>query len=351
MNTLTKLFGVVLLGAFQLIICQYVHAQDLKQAGGYMNFISHEYRGIMENYMSYTSAVAHGKSARKVDNKRQALLKSVKEVTQKVSSMPAFEGDKSLRDSTVTFLKITYHILTDDYGKIIDLEEIAEQSYDAMEAYYLAQDAAGEKLEEAHQRLKETEKKFAEAHNVNLITNDDELSKKLEIASKVNKYHRTIYLIFFKSYKQEAYLLEAINNKNINSIEQNKNTLASFAQEGLDKLAKQSAYNGDNSLIAACKQLLEFHKAACKDKINIMTNYYLKEENFNKIKKAFDTKKESERTQADVDEYNKAVNELNKAVEEFNSTNIALNDSRNKIIDNWNKTSQSFLNKHTPKHK
>ena len=66
-----------------------------------------------------------------------------------IAKMPDFEGDKSLRDSTVSYLSLCYNVLNEDYSKILDLEEIAEQSFDLMEAYLLAQQKAGEKLDEA----------------------------------------------------------------------------------------------------------------------------------------------------------------------------------------------------------
>ena len=66
---------------------------------------------------------------------------------------------------------------------------------------------------------------------------------------------------------------------------------------------------------------------------------------------AFDAKRERDRTQADVDQYNKAADEMNKASAEFNATNKQLFESRNKQIENWNKASQTFLDKHTPQYK
>jgi hypothetical protein len=116
-----------------------LQAQNVANAGSYMSYIGEQQREIMKDFMSYTSAVAHGKSARKVENRRQELLKTMTDSRRKITGMAAYQGDKSLRDSTAKFLLISYHVLNDDYGKIMNLEEVAEQSYDAMEAYLLAQ--------------------------------------------------------------------------------------------------------------------------------------------------------------------------------------------------------------------
>jgi hypothetical protein len=45
-----------------------------------------------------------------------------------------WKGDRSFRDTTVAYLKLLYIVFNEDYGKIVNMEEIAEQSYDAMEA-------------------------------------------------------------------------------------------------------------------------------------------------------------------------------------------------------------------------
>lgn len=325
-------------------------AQTLDSPGAYISFMGEQYKEIQKDMLSYTSAVGHGKSARKVENKRKELLQTNKSARKKIAALAPYAGDKSLRDSAVSFLDMSYHVLNDDYGKIVNLEEVAEQSYDAMEAYMLAQDLASDKLKQAGEMLSLTEKSFAATHNVTLIEGDDEVSKKMRVASAVNDYHRTIYLIFFKSYKQEAYLMDAIAKKDINGIEQNKNSLMTFAQEGISKLDTIKAYNGDKSLIASCKQMLEFYKSEC-GKIPSITNYYLKEESFQKVKKAFDAKSESDRKQADVDQYNKAISEINQGVNEYNATNTALNNGRKSNIDNWNKTAANFLDKYTPKYK
>jgi len=320
-------------------------------AGSYMGYISSQHREITKDFLSYASAVGHGKSARKIENRRKELIKTVNEARQKIGSMPGYSGDKSLRDSTARYYLITYHILNEDYGKIVNLEEVAEQSYDAMEAYLLAQDIANKKIDQASERLQATEKTFASKHSIKLMETKDELSVKAEKAGKVNDYHRVIYLIFFKSYKQEAYLMDAFQKKDINAIEQNKNTLLKYSQEGIEKLKATPALFGDNSLEAGCRQALEFYIQECKTQIPVMTNFYIKEENFQKIKKAFDAKREKERTKEDIAQFNQAVNDLNKAVNEYNAVNTQVNNARKKALNGWSKASERFMDQHTPKYR
>jgi hypothetical protein len=347
-TTKTKLLAFFLV--FYCLSSRLISAQDLKVPVNYLNHLSTQNMEITKDYMSYSSAVAHGKSARKVENRRKEMITSTKTAISNISKMPPFEGDKSLRDSVVAFLKLSYNVLNEDYAKILDMEEVAEQSYDGMEAYLLAQDLANEKMNSASKRLGELEKSFAQSHHINIIESEDKLSKKVEKTNEVNVYYRPIYLIFFKSYKQEMYLLEALKKKDFNEIEQNKNTLKQFSEEGLEKLKEIKAYDGDHSLKMACQQALSFYKMESESKMSTITDFLLKEENFQKIKKAFDSKKQSERTKEDVDAYNKAVNDMNNGINEYNKANTFLNDNRDKAISGWNKGSQGFLDKHVPKY-
>lgn len=341
----------VFLVAFALLLAASASAQQkFSSAGEYMNYISDQYREITKDYWSYAAAVGHGKSARKVENRRQALIKTVQETQKKITALPAWENDKSLRDSTKTFLQKSYYVLTEDYGKIINLEDVAEQSYDGMEAYLLAQDLANKKLDEALESLNTTQRAFAAAHNVTMGEgNDDELSKKVKESSKVNDYYKMAYLIFFKSFKQEAYMLDAISSKNVNGIEQNKGTLLKYSNEAIAKLDTMKAFQGDHTLITACRQMQDFYKKECNEKGSVYTNYFLKAENFDKTKKAIEA--QTTRSKEDVDKYNASVNDMNKATNDFNTTNNELFQNRKTLLDNWNKAAQTFLDKHTPKYR
>ena len=107
-----------------------------------------------------------------------------------------------------------------------------------------------EKLADAHVRLKEAQKQFAAKNNINLIQSESESDRENKIVNDVMD-HSMKCILFFKCYKQEGYLVDAINKKNLVSIEQSLNSLRKFAEEGTDKLKKLTGYEGDNSLIAA----------------------------------------------------------------------------------------------------
>ena len=300
-----------------------------QNAGEYMNVFSTEYSKIQQDMWDYTSSVSHGKSARKVEKRRMELIQTSNTALNKAKSQKGFNGSTQYKDSVVEYLKIVNLVLKEDYAKIVDMEEIAENSYDLMEAYMTARELASDKLVEASKMVSREQKRFAEANNVTLIESESALDDKMEVAGKVYDHYNEVYLIFFKSYKQEAYLIDAISKNDINAVEQNR----------------------DRSLVLATNDLLKFYITEAEKETPKIADFILKSENFNQIKAAFEKKSEKSRTQADVDGYNKAVNEMNAAVNVYNATNESLNKSRSKNIDNWNKTAQAFTDKHVPKGK
>ncbi len=320
------------------------NAQVFENAGQYIDYINKANDALTQKYVSYLSGVSHGKSARKVEKRRQELLTAISNTRFDIMGMPPYKGDRTLKDTTVAYLKILNSVFNEDYSKIVNMEEIAEQSYDAMEAYMLAQEKANEKLQQASEKQNEVQKKFAQKNNVNLVDGESVAGAKMKVASAVMKSYDQVYLLFFKSYKQEAYLMEAINQKKINAIEQNLSSLENFSEQGLEKLKSVDGYMNDGSLIIACRNLLNFYKDEAKQGA-AFTDFFLKEENFNKQKKKFDA---SRRTKEDADAYNKAVNEMNDASKSFNDVNNQLNKQRTKLLNDWNNAVKKYMDTYMP---
>lgn len=323
-------------------------AQDYDNPAEYLGAISKQRENVSKKFMAYVSASAHKKREKKVEALRSKLLDEVQEARMNISGLPSFKGEKGYRDSTVNFLKLYYNVLNEDYSKIINMEEIAEQSYDAMEAYMMAQEMVNKKLEEGNEKMRLATEAFAAKNNITLTKDNSELGEKMKQVHEVNKYHTVLYLIFFKAYKQETYLMEAISKNNITGIEQNKNSLLKYAQEGLEKMKSIQAFQGDNSLLGACKTVMNFYVKEV-DKMAAISDFYLIKERFETIKKEFE--KKSSPTQAEVDAYNKSVKDINAASNAFNNTTQSLNSERSNVLKEWNNTVNSFFDEHTPTYK
>lgn len=336
------------LSFFLLFNARPVQAQDFTNAGEYMSYLGKQQEDISKKFMSYASASAHGKKARKVENLRNKLLNEVQDAKMNVSGMPSFKGDKSYRDTTVSFLKIYYNVLNEDYSKIINLEDVAEQSYDEMEAYILLKELVDKKLEDENERMKTAQQKFAAQNNITLLEDKSDLGNMMKEVGDMNEYYNVLYLIFFKPYVQEKNLMADVEKGNITGLEQDKNSLQKYAKEGLDKLPSLKGYKGDNNLLTACRNILNFYLTEA-DKMKTTSDYFLTVERFNGIKK--DYEKKSDPTKQDVGTYNDAVKEVNKITKEYNTNNNNLNKMRNDALKDWNDAVNSFFDEHTPRYK
>jgi hypothetical protein len=210
----------------------------------------------------------------------------------------------------------------------------------------LAQEKANEKLVAAGKRLDSATNAFAKNNNVNLVRKESENDQKMKTVNNVYHYYNRLYLVFFKSNKQELYVMDAIQHNDLNGIEQNKNSLARYAAEGLAILDTVKAFEADRTLINATRKVLEFYKSECETGIPAMSDFILKSENFEKLKKDFEAK--GDHSKEEVDAYNKAVNELNKGAEAFNKTGQSLNEKRNRLVQDYEETMNAFLSGHIP---
>lgn len=342
----TILFITALIAIFLMNPAKAI-AQPFDHAGQYIEYIGKANEKLTAIYLSYISAVAHNKSARKQEKRRNEVVNAIIDTKVDIMALSPWKGDKTYKDTTIAYLKILNSVFNEDYAKIVNMEEIAEQSYDAMEAYMLAQEKASEKLNEAAEGQHKKTKEFAKKYDVKLVEGESEISIKSKIASQVMKHNNEVYLVFFKPYKQEIYLLEALGKKNLNAIEQNINSLEKFASDGLQKLKTIKPYSNDPILIDACRQALNFYKSEAIQSKK-MTDFILKSEAFEKKRKAFESLRPKDRTQKEIDDFNKAVNDINAAGKEYNNLNNQLNKERTEIINNWNKKSNNYNDQYTP---
>jgi hypothetical protein len=338
-----KLFTLCLL----FVSSTFAFGQDQTNPGEYMQYFSIENRQIQQDMWDYTRTISHGKSARKVEKTRMTLIETSNKALQKAKQAKGYKGDDTYKESVVNYFNVVNLVLREDYAKLVDMEDVAEQSYDLMEAYMLARELASEKQNEAANKLQAAQKAFANANNINLIEQDDALSKNMEIAGNVYEHYNAVYLIFFKSFKQEVYLLDAIGRSDVSSFEQNRETLLATIEEGKTKLKALTLYSNDPTMVEATKNLFDFYTKEVKES-SVVLDFFMKQENFNKVKAAFEQKKEKDRTQADVNQYNAAVNDMNTASTTYNAWNERMNKDRARYIDAWNKTSENFTAKHIP---
>jgi hypothetical protein len=303
---------------------------------------------LNNKYLAYMSEVAHGKKVKKAEKKHQAYMTQIDNAKYALSDIPYYKGDKSLHEGTKKYLNLINNIQKENFGKVVNMEEIAEQSYDAMEAYILFKKKINEKMDEAEAELSKVTEEYAARNNITLVEGPKtERGEKMKKVGEVNDYYDNIYLIFFKASIHDDQLVEAMDAGNLTAVEQIKGSLEKYALEGIGKLDTTKAYKGDGSLKNTCKRSMDFFKKEA-GMLESFTDYLLKKEDFEAIKKNFERSAKAKNDKVEIDKYNKAVAEINKARDKYNQSLQTMNKLRADVYKDWNETVKRFMDTHIP---
>lgn len=322
-------------------------AQTFDNALEYLEFVSEQQEGITKKMWKYTKSIAHSKSDRNIENKRKSLLKTLDKAIDKIQKASGYDGNE-FKNQLLKRLQFSKNMLNDDYAKIIDMKAVAEQSYDAMEAYMLAQEMADKKMEEIQAEYEANYYAFANKHKINIVENESDLSKNMTISNEVFGHYKKMYLIYFKVYINEVYLIDALNNGDANAIQQNANALSESAKEGLEILNTVEHYKNDKSIATATKKAFEFFIDEADNKMPQIVDFLILNEDLQKTQNALEKTPQKKRTKEQIDGYNNMVNDFNKKVKVYNKLNNDLNTKRQTVINNLNNANQNFLSKHIP---
>ncbi|VXB73228.1 conserved exported hypothetical protein [Flavobacterium sp. 9AF] len=324
-------------------------SQNIATPIDYLSYISKEQQNIAKNMWKYTKSVAHSKSARKIDATRKSLLNSIQLAKKNISGLKeGYKSDIEYRDVVINYLIFSENMISQDYSKIIDMQEVAEQSYDFMEAFIMTKDLVNQKMAEEYEKVDVAQKSFALKYNIILNDSESDIAKKMKISNEVFQYQNETYLIFFKCNITDALLLASVQKKDIAAIQQNSSTLSSYVDEGLEKLKTMNSYNNDASLKNITIKTLEMYKKTNEEYVPNVIDFYMFNTKFHETKTALESKSAKERTKEEVDNFNKMVNDVNKKINDFNNLNVQIINQKNKTIAEWNATSEKFISKHVP---
>lgn len=321
-------------------------SQTFSNPVDYLNFLNKESLSVSKDMWEYTRSIARTKGAKKIEARRKEVLLQISASRKTVQAKTPYKGSNALKDAFTSYLKLNYDILNDDYSKIVDMEAVAEQSYDAMEAYMLIQAQVNEKMKQSGDDLHKAIEAYANEHNITLTEDNSRLSQKLERANKAFDYYQPIYLIFFKAYVQEATFLAALNTKDLAGAEQARTAMIAAAEEGISKLQTMGNYDDDMSIRMACIDILNFLINEGKADLPKLLEFTTTQENFNKMTESMSKKKKSDITKEENEKYNALVKDYNAGVKTFNALITKTNNERSKNLNIWNNKVSDFLAKH-----
>lgn len=216
-----------------------------------------------------------------------------------------------------------------------------------MDKYLKAKKEANDKLAVAQDDVQKELELFCLAHKIKLIEEQTEISKKLALANEVYQYYNNIYMLFFKANILEVKIIELIEKKEYLAVIKETDNLKNLVEDGLVTLKNYPHFKTDVSLINATKNAFVFYVEETEKEFPFIYTFLKEMEDFEKFSSEMNAK--TDRTQEDVDLYNKKVNEINVKTQEFNRKINYMGEKRAQFINQWNLTSNAFIERHVPK--
>ena len=240
------------------------HAQEddfnLKNPADYNNFIMKEMAASVQKNFEYISFNVHSEEYELMESKRKEVADQIILSKEKISSMPSLDGDTRLRDEAVEALNEYQLAFELDYKNIIGLKRKSKDSYEAMEAYWKAEDKAEEKVNKATTRLRKAQHVYASKNNMKVVDKDDALEQKMAKITAVNTYWREIYLQFFKVSKEYDLLWDLLSKEKPEPIEHQRKQVMKKVEEVLPLVKAKASFNGDIEFRDQTVDLLEYYQ-------------------------------------------------------------------------------------------
>lgn len=312
------LFFLVLLPSFAL-------AQDVEfnfnNPSDYNNFIMKEVITTVQKNFEYISLTIHSEDYDQLEKKRKEVVDGIAAAKTHVREMPPLEGDSKLRDEAVDVLNEYKTAFELDFKSILTLKRKSKDSYEAMEAYFTAQDKAEEKVNKATRQLRKAQQVYAEKHNMRVVDSksDDVLEMKMNKIIEVNDYWRSIFLNYFKVSKQYDKLWDALSEQKATPLNHQRNLTLKVIDQVLPELNRKPDFHGDSEFRSQTINIIEYYRQVA-------------EVDFGKI---VDVLNQKSMEQKDVEEVNSIINKCNADHE--------------RLAYNWNIASQDLFRKNVDK--
>lgn len=253
--------------------------------------------------------------------KRKEVVDGIAAAKTHVREMPPLEGDSKLRDEAVDVLNEYKTAFELDFKSILTLKRKSKDSYEAMEAYFTAQDKAEEKVNKATRQLRKAQQVYAEKHNMRVVDSksDDVLEMKMNKIIEVNDYWRSIFLNYFKVSKQYDKLWDALSEQKATPLNHQRNLTLKVIDQVLPELNRKPDFHGDSEFRSQTINIIEYYRQVA-------------EVDFGKI---VDVLNQKSMEQKDVEEVNSIINKCNADHE--------------RLAYNWNIASQDLFRKNVDK--
>lgn len=312
-----KSISLVIIFSLNLLSLGYTQSDP---AVDYFDFLNQQHNEVVRQNLTFTQYSVHSDDFGLVEMMRGDVIKKIQSTRQVIKKRKAFEGGLDMRNELVKVLDIYFESFHHDFDEISILKKKSKDSYEALEAYFEAEDALEEKLAVAANKFLAAQKVYAPEHNIKLSSAGE--NKVIQQINEVNNYTRIIYMKEFRVSKANAYFFDALEKEDVDQMEKTRASLVAIAKEELKHLAKMEGFKADKRYLEAARNLIQYYLD-------------LGEKQYIDLVGITHKSKEVGLNQSDVDAFNKIIQDLN-----GNSSDL---------VDAFNETMNFLLKNNVPK--
>ena len=338
MNTLTLQLGfksrkiaLTILSISSLISFQTVSSQQYRTAKAYINDFGQNEIFITSALNDYSKSIAYMDSKSRVSNTSKELIFKLEKLNIILTKTDkGFDGDTSLRNALLNLNIAVISFLRNNSNNLNDYKEQSLLSLNEINKNFEQKEKDINNLYGEFKNYEMTKKMFGLKNNIPI---------KNHTGKNIFEYNSKQNLIFYKLNVLDEKLQTAINSKDLKLTQDCSDLIVKTSNEALVTAAFYKDYFKDNSLNNANVILSEFYINQNEILIPIVTEYFLYQEKFQKIKSEFDNNNQT----MTIEAYNEEVRKINSLKNKYYNTLNSINIKKNATLNNWYVVNSEFL--------
>ncbi len=252
-----------------LIVCSFLCGYGQVTAIQYYNTVLSEHGLIFEKTKRFITAVVHTEIADEVESTRLAIIRQLDSSMAILKRMPSYSGDDKLRRETLEILERERSMYNMDFKQVVNLKRSSAENFEAMERFFLAEDSAEIRINAMFLELRTVQKKFASNNHLSIQENE-KIQDQLERIRKLNNYTESVFLNYFRAFRDFNNLADAINTKKADEIEKARLELIVSSTKGMKIMKSVGFFENDSNYVQSGILLLEkYQELASGDMLEV----------------------------------------------------------------------------------
>lgn len=207
MSRILFVFAFFLLGQTAL------EAQRFRDPRSYYRNFQSEGRRLQMKNLRYLEAVAKGDDARRINKFREMVVEQVKDSKKALERVGPYQDDDVLIREYMAGLDMYLEAFEKDFGAAEELTAKRYDSFEDLQNYFDAANAAELKMIDAAYKIEKAEDYFAKTYDVDL-RRDEEMLAKLAKIDEVSLHIRDMSMAFFRVDSELQKIFKAVENGN-----------------------------------------------------------------------------------------------------------------------------------------